>query len=52
MRVFVRRGGPNEKDGLALMEAFLKKEDLFGSIHGSNAVITTAVNEAIAATRI
>lgn len=48
VRVFVRRGGPNEAAGLALMSDFLKKEDLFGSVHGSSDVITSAVVEAIA----
>lgn len=52
VKVFVRRGGPNEAAGLALMEGFLKKEDLFGSLYGSNTVITKAVDDAISFTRI
>ncbi|MDB5237944.1 MAG: hypothetical protein JWM46_214 [Candidatus Kaiserbacteria bacterium] len=48
VKVFVRRGGPNEAQGLTLMQAFLEKEQLLGSVHGSDAVITTAVEEAIA----
>lgn len=48
VKVFVRRGGPNEAAGLALMEAFLKKESLLGSISGSDAVITQAIDDAIA----
>lgn len=48
VRIFIRRGGPNEKEGLALMEAFLEKEQLLGSVHGSDAVITSAVDDAIA----
>lgn len=52
IHVFVRRGGPNEKAGLALMEDFLKKENLFGSLYGSNTVITKAVDDAISFTRI
>ncbi len=47
VRAFVRRGGPNEAVGLALMKDFLEKEGLFGSVHGSDAVITQAVEEAI-----
>lgn len=47
IRVYVRRGGPNEKEGLALMEAFLRKHDIYGSVHGSDAVLTTVVNEAL-----
>ncbi len=48
VRVFVRRGGPNEKAGLAAMKDFLEKNDLLGSVHGSDAVITLAIDEAIA----
>jgi ATP-citrate lyase beta-subunit len=47
IKVFVRRGGPNEKAGLKLMEEFLTKEKLLGSIDGSNIVITRAVENAI-----
>lgn len=47
IKIFVRRGGPNEKKGLELMRAFLEKEKLLGSIHGSDTVITKAVDEAI-----
>lgn len=47
VRVYVRRGGPNEEVGLSYMETFLKKEHLFGSLHGSDAPITIAVDEAI-----
>ncbi len=46
IRVFVRRGGPNEAAGLGAMEEFLKKEDLFGAVYGSNTVITQAVEDA------
>jgi succinyl-CoA synthetase beta subunit len=45
--VFVRRGGPNEKEGLALMEKFLKQHDIYGSIHGSDEVLTIVVDEAL-----
>lgn len=45
--VFVRRGGPNEKEGLALMEKFLKRHNIYGSIHGSDQVLTTVVDEAL-----
>ena len=47
IKVYVRRGGPNEKEGLALMEKFLKEHDIYGSIHGSDAVLTTVVDEAL-----
>jgi succinyl-CoA synthetase beta subunit len=45
--VYVRRGGPNEAAGLSLMRDFLEKNGLLGSVHGSDAVITIAVEEAI-----
>ncbi len=48
VKVFIRRGGPNEKAGLAHMRAFLEKEGLLGSIYGSDTVITKAVEDAIA----
>ena len=47
VKVFVRRGGPNEVEGLALMENFLKEKDLFGSVYGSDVVLTEAVSDAI-----
>ncbi len=45
--VYVRRGGPNEKEGLALMERFLKRHDMYGSVHGSRDVLTTVIDEAL-----
>jgi len=47
VRVFVRRGGPNEKEGLALIKQFLSQNELLGSIHGSEAILTTVVDEAL-----
>ncbi len=47
VKVFVRRGGPNETAGLALMEGFLKREKLLGAVYGSDTVITKAVEEAV-----
>lgn len=47
IKVYVRRGGPNEQEGLALMEQFLKKHDIYGSVHGSDAVLTVVVDEAL-----
>lgn len=49
VKVFVRRGGPNEKEGLALMKDFLIKNDIYGSVHGSDAILTTVVDEALEA---
>ncbi len=47
VKVFVRRGGPNEVEGLGLMENFLRQSDLFGSVYGSSVVLTEAVSDAI-----
>jgi succinyl-CoA synthetase beta subunit len=51
-KVFVRRGGPNEAEGLSLMKTFLEREQLLGSVHGSDEVITKAIEEAIAYVKI
>lgn len=48
VKVFVRRGGPHEAEGLALMRGFLEKEKLLGSVYGSDAPITKAIEEALA----
>lgn len=48
VRVFVRRGGPNEAAGLAAMREFLERENLLGIVCGSDAPITAAVEEALA----
>lgn len=47
VKVFVRRGGPNEKEGLTHMREFLKREKLLGSVHDSSAAITAAVDDAV-----
>jgi succinyl-CoA synthetase beta subunit len=47
IKVFVRRGGPNEKKGLSHMESFLKKNNLFGAVYGSDTEITLVIDEAI-----
>lgn len=49
IKVFVRRGGPNEAEGLSLMKEFLIKHDIYGSVHGSDEVLTTVVDEALEA---
>ncbi len=46
IKVFVRRGGPNESAGLRAMEEFLKDENIFGSVYGSESTITKPVIEA------
>lgn len=47
VKFFVRRGGPNEKEGLAMIEAFLEKHGMLGSVHGSDKVLTVVVDEAL-----
>lgn len=49
IKVYVRRGGPNEQAGLAHMKAFLEKERLLGSVYGSDTIITQAVEDAVEA---
>jgi ATP-citrate lyase beta-subunit len=46
-KVFVRRGGPHEKEGLALMRDFLERHGLLGAVYGSDTVITKAIEDAI-----
>lgn len=47
IQVFVRRGGPHEVEGLAMMQDFLEEQQILGSVHGSDAVLTTVINEAL-----
>lgn len=47
VKVFVRRGGPNEREGLRLMKDFLEANRLLGSVHGSDDVLTVVVDEAL-----
>lgn len=47
VKVFVRRGGPNQEEGLAMMKTFLEKENLFGDVCGPDIVLTDIVKKAI-----
>ena len=47
VKVYVRRGGPNEREGLKMMKDFLDRHDILGSIHGSETVLTAVVDEAL-----
>lgn len=47
IKIFVRRGGPNEHAGLELMRNFLVREDLLGTLYGSDTIITQAIQDAI-----
>jgi succinyl-CoA synthetase beta subunit len=43
IKVFVRRGGPNETEGLAQMEKFLIREDLHGRVAGPELTLSAIV---------
>lgn len=45
--VFVRRGGPYQAEGLALMDEFLEKAGLFGVVAGPDMVLTDIVTKAL-----
>lgn len=45
VKIFVRRGGPNEERGLCLMRDFLAKSGLLGSVHGHDTPLTEVVTE-------
>ena len=45
VKIFVRRGGPNEENGLALMRSFLTKSKLLGSIYGHATPLTQVISE-------
>lgn len=47
IKVFVRRGGPNQEIGLDKIEAVLKKNHLLGAVHGPEVPLTAAVTEAL-----
>lgn len=47
IKVYVRRGGPNEAEGLAAMKHYLELSNLYGSVHGSNIVLTEVIHEAV-----
>ncbi len=47
VKIFVRRGGPNQKEGLEHMARFLKVTHLYGNVSGPETVLTEVVKEAI-----
>lgn len=51
VKVFVRRGGPNQEEGLADMSAFLTEQGLYGKVSGPDMILTDIVKEAIAYVR-
>lgn len=48
VKVFVRRGGPNQEEGLQHMREFLEKEGLLGRVVGPDVLLTDIVKDAIA----
>ncbi len=47
VKVFVRRGGPNQKEGLKNIKDFLEKNDLMGEVSGPDMVLTDIVGRSI-----
>ena len=47
VKVFVRRGGPYQEEGLANMRDFLEKEELLGVVSGPEMILTDIVSPAI-----
>ena len=47
VKVYVRRGGPNQTEGLAMMKDFLEKNRLYGFVSGPDLVLTDIVNKAV-----
>ena len=46
VKVFVRRGGPHQDEGLRLMSDFLEKNELYGYVSGPEMVLTDIVQKA------
>ncbi len=47
VKIFVRRGGPHQEEGLSMMKAFLEKTELLGEIHGPELILTDIVEPAL-----
>lgn len=47
IKIFVRRGGPYQEQGLNAMKTFLEKEDLLGIVAGPEMVLTDIVTHAL-----
>lgn len=45
VKVFVRRGGPNEIQGLSAMRTFLSSTNLLGSVYGHDVPLTQVVSD-------
>ena len=47
VKVYVRRGGPYQEEGLGLMKEFLQKEDLLGLVARPEMILTDIVSNAL-----
>ena len=47
IKVFVRRGGPFQEEGLAQMKSFLEKEGLLGMVQGPELTLTDIVSQSL-----
>ena len=47
VKVYVRRGGPNQTEGLAMMKEYLEKVKLYGYVTGPEMVLTDIVDKAV-----
>lgn len=47
VKVFVRRPGPNQLEGLKMMSDFLTQHDLYGGVWDQTMILTDVVNKAI-----
>ncbi|HRN96442.1 MAG TPA: ATP citrate lyase citrate-binding domain-containing protein [Candidatus Levybacteria bacterium] len=47
VKVYVRRGGPNQEEGLLMMREFLEKNGLYGQVSGPDIVLTEIVRTAL-----
>jgi hypothetical protein len=47
VKIYVRRGGPNQEAGLARLKAVLEKNELLGAVHDPSTPLTEAVSEAL-----
>lgn len=47
VKVYVRRGGPNQEEGLENMREALKRHNILGAVHDASTPITEALSEAL-----
>jgi ATP-citrate lyase beta-subunit len=47
VKVYVRRGGPNQETGLARLKEVLEKNGLLGAVHDPSTPLTEAITEAL-----